>query len=151
MNTTLIWLLVLIPLVLVSCGNKSSSNQSNQIVTNPRKLELDTFSLKDIPDSLDGASCIYSETKQDFEKNRFILFFQVGSNYAIIKIHKTLYFLKAGLDSTYDYSNTTYSVTINTLSGKNISNECIEDTGKMTLKSKDGQTVNLNLYGTCGD
>jgi len=150
MKITFIALLLLLSFAYISLSNVSSSIEFKPIA---HKLTLDIFSGNDVPDSLWGAGCAYSENKQDFDSNRLILSFPLGwPNYAVIKVNNAINILKGTSNNEpYDYSNGTYSITIQTSSGKSLSDEQTEDTGKMIIKNKYGQSLTVNLYGSCGD
>jgi len=122
------------------------------------KLVLDTISKDAILDSVKGGSCFYSETQ---ENNKYILFYQMITNYTIIRINDTINILKAisnnsNKATTSDsneaiFSNAIYTLTLHTTNEKWGKDESYKTTGKMTLKSKDGQSITAPLYGECGD
>ena len=117
------------------------------------KLTLDTFSAHDIPDSLLGNSCTYSQTKADYKANKFILFVQGGGpEYAVISINHKINFLRMDTanHTTMAYTSSTYTITVQTNQGKQTGEESSRSTGEMTVKNKRGDSTHVLLFGECG-
>jgi hypothetical protein len=156
MKMSTISLFALISLLYLSCNNNATSIQT---MDNTQKMALDTFSFKDIPDSLHWASCLCSDNKIGFDSNKFIFYFLTsGPKYAVISVnHKFNYLRVVSTDSSL-YSNDTYTITLSkTISDRDDLGENTDEgdiyrlIGKMTVKNKEGQSISLPLYGTCGN
>lgn len=155
--------IVLVCTFLFSCTQRSASSPDS---VDTAKLSVDTFSMRAVPDSLQGTGCLYSESKNTYKHHNYILvtsFAYYGDMAWIIINHKPVALRPQNADKLtieqqrqwkpdglHVYTNGIYTLKINTTQGKMTSEESAEPIGKMTLTRKDGQTLSINLFGDCG-
>ena len=73
--------LVLTFLIVLSCNNKIA------------KINVTTFELSEIPSSLYGCSCLFSNSKEEYESGKYIYFDDFGDN-SLISINNEVIYLK---------------------------------------------------------
>lgn len=152
-------------LILTSCGGGTNNKEvdtkestlivsdADKIVTEkiPEKdiINLTTFS--SIPDELDGCSCIFSESKSEYDSSHFLYFDDMGTTCLISVDNKVIVLKPKNITAEIaEYSNDEYTVYIKDKKsiGSEYENEYI--TGELVVKNKNGTVVTKKVYGNCG-
>ena len=120
-------LFVLLTIGLLSCKEK----------------QLELTEIEGIPQSVAGCSCLFSKSKDDFEKKKFI-FINTGKISVLSIENKLVSWDPFGSEDAPFRVVTTYS------REHQIDQELKELEGKIIITSNDGSTVTLPVYGQCG-
>lgn len=125
-----------------------------------KNVNLELHSFKGLPSEIEGCSCYFSETKADFEADRYVF----AANYdslAIVSVNgKKEYFnmVSSGRDEhsfgDYDhtdlYESADYKLKVIILYDKRNGDETWWNTGTIELKNKKGQKTTRKFVGECG-
>lgn len=158
MKTTTILILSII--YLTGC-NSSPKSEDSQPVSNKKtaSVELDEIQIQVIenwPDEIDGCSCYSSRSQSEFKKREYIYMDNYG-DIAFMKINGQLEkfkLTKSDTLTTSDHSrkiwtNKNFEFSIETKQVGQI-DETWQHEGKLTLKLKDGEIIEQDIYGECG-
>ncbi len=127
------------------------ANDSVNVAETLNQINLETFGF---PAEVNGCSCYFAKTKEDFEQEKYVYIDDYGNN-AFLKIDgKTVKIeMKEGDFDPDNFSkiirNDEYSVTIQ---GKKVNEleEVMMFKGTMTVENKKGEKTVTPIYGECG-
>jgi hypothetical protein len=160
-------------LALASCGEHAGStvpvkvDSTASVKAAPpttEKLVLDTFDDKGIPDSLMSTSCTFSDVKDSDSETAYILFvadaggrvlFYTGHKAVLLPISEMETLSKEDQQQWKDnnievYTDGYYTLRLKRMTGKQTGEESEDATGTMTVSTKDGKFVKVELTGGCG-
>lgn len=128
---------------------KMDSTQT--VINQPQQIPLESFPF---PAEVNGCSCYFGKTKQDFENQKYIYIDDYG-NTAYLKVNgKEIKFpMKEGDFDPENFSKTLrneeYTITI---SGQKLKekDEVMLFEGTMTVENKSGEKTITSIYGECG-
>lgn len=132
-------LLILLAMSLANCAQ--SNNDS---------MKVETFT--EYPSEIDGGSCAFYLNKIDKDKG---CFFMVNDfcDTAYIKINGKMEVLKMknnSTESTIEYSNSSYTLTILISEQKDATDESYTLKGTIKVKNSKGETKSFPFIGECG-
>ncbi len=130
---------VIIALNLIS-GLAFSQNKSDE------NINVTTFALSEIPDSLSGCSCLFSNSKEEYDSDKFIYFDDIGDN-CLISINNKILFLSQESD---EYSNDYYTAYIQNKIQVDEGYESAVYKAELVIVDKKGNKKILKVYGLCG-
>lgn len=123
-------------------SENSILNQSNDIIN------LTPFKLSAIPDSLYGCSCLYSDSKSNYESDNYLYFNDMGAN-CMISINKKIIFLSQVEEDIYE--NDYYKVLIEEIQILSTEGEGSEISATLVvIDLKNGDEITKKIYGICG-
>lgn len=126
--------LILTFLIILSCNSKKE------------KIDITTFSLSEIPSSLYGCSCLFSNSKEEYESEKYIYFDDFGDN-CLISIDNKIVFLKPEGDK---YKNEYYTAYIQNKIQIDEGYESTTYNAELVLIDKKGNKQIYKVYGLCG-
>jgi len=112
----------------------------------PRSINLTSFKLSEIPDSLTGCSCLFSASIEKYNSDDFLYFDDIGNN-CIISIDNEVLLLKSKDDKYY---NETYTVYIQNKKEIGKGYESTEYNAELVIIDKKGNKTVTKIYGICG-
>ena len=134
------------------------STQEDENALKTTKISLDNFT--DIPEEIDGCSCYFSETAQQFKNDEY-LFAANFDSIAFVSVNKKL--VKLTLISTTRepdtfgdedhidiYKSDIYTVIVAIKYRESSEDEIWWNDGTIRLESRDGQKVVKEFVGECG-
>lgn len=130
---------VIIALNLIS-GLAFSQNKSAE------NINVTTFTLSEIPDSLSGCSCLFSNSKEEYDSDKFIYFDDIGDN-CLISINSNILFLSQESD---EYSNDYYTAYIQNKIQVDEGYESTVYKAEIVIVDKKGNKKIFKVYGLCG-
>ena len=131
-------LLILLAIPLLAC----TQNNSGSIKVEP---------FMEYPQEIDGGSCEFYLNQDDMSNNRYIMVNDFAQQtYMKINGKMELLLLKKDSEKKMEYSNDSYSVTIEISSQKDTDNESYTLKGKISVKNTKGETVSFPFIGQCG-
>ncbi len=109
-------------------------------------IDVTTFTLSEIPDSLTGCSCLFSNSREEYESNKFIYFDDIGDN-CLISINGKIVFL---IQEDDKYINEYYTVYIQNKKQVSEGYETTIYTAEFVIVDKKGNKRKYSVYGLCG-
>lgn len=109
------------------------------------KPQLELSTIDGFPEDIDGCSCYFSKSKDDFEKNKFIYLDNYYSGIATFSLNGEL--IKINLDNP---DKNDYEVEIEFLTDEKTSLEVWWKTGILRVKTKSGRIIESEFVGECG-
>lgn len=152
-------------ILLASC--KKEGNISDKVTTDSVSLQQDSLSLQTpenlntltletfgFPAEVNGCSCYFSASKEDFDKEKYIYIDDYGNNAYVKTGGKLLKIeMKEGDFDPGNFSKTIKNeqVTIN-ITGKKVKEleEVMMFEGTMTVEMQNGDKTTTPIYGECG-
>ena len=139
------------PTIRNAAKNEISTKKSTKLSDS---ITLDTFAF---PEEIEGCSCYFSATRQEFVRQNYIYTDDFQKN-AFLKINGELVKFNLteksqnndGNKLNISFKNEDYTVEIN---GETVEKGEIETQlykGKITIRNKTGKTLVKNFYGECG-
>lgn len=140
----------------VSCGiqkpeGNSKHNSNEEIGISP----LSTF-----PEEIDGCSCAFSASKEQYEKNIYIFasnydslgFMTLNNERQILRLRDSGRdeFSFGDYDHTDIFENENYIVTVDMKYKESSGDETWINTGTITVENKNGDKKSTKLFGECG-
>jgi hypothetical protein len=154
--------IALLTLIATSCGGEKQQPSIAQPVPQPEKVIEDNTlvisSFDSIPDDIEGCSCLFS-TDSLPNKNNYLLASKYGgsTNFSYMMVNGKMLRLteseRADTDTTATiaiYKADKIEVEVNLIHGIKTGEESNKETGTITVKQDDGQTITKNIYGECG-
>ncbi len=126
--------LILTFLITLSCNNQKE------------KIDITTFELSEIPESLYGCSCLFSNSKKEYDSEKYIYFDDFGDN-CLISIDSKIVFLKPEEDK---YKNENYTAYIQNKIQIDEGYESTTYNAELVLVDKKGNKQIYKVYGLCG-
>lgn len=126
-------------------------NDSVNIPETLNQIKLETF---DFPAEVNGCSCYFSKTKEDFHNEKYVYIDDYG-NSAFLKIDGKNVKIKME-EGDFDPENFRKTITNDefsvTIQGKKIKDleEVMMFEGTMTVENKKGEKTVTPIYGECG-
>ncbi len=105
------------------------------------KIEITTFNLSEIPKSLYGCSCIYANSKLEYQADKYMYFDDLGKN-CLISIDSKIVSLEKEGDV---FKNGKYTVFI-----ENITETDEANNADLIIIDKKGNKKLYRVYGKCG-
>ena len=131
-------LLILLAIPLLACTQNNSGS-----------IKVEPFT--EYPQEIDGGSCEFYLNKDDMSNNRYIMVNDFAQQtYMKINGKMELLLLKKDSEKEMEYSNDSYSVTIEISSQKDTGDESYTLKGKISVKNTKGGTVSFPFIGQCG-
>ena len=126
--------------------------------THPALLSIDSF--KNLPGEIEGCACYFSDGEDKLKENEY-LFVSNYDSVAFMSIDKELVRLKMvsttrepesfGDNDHIDiYRNDKYKVSLDIKYKKSSGEETWQNSGTITIDSKDGQRIVKKFFGECG-
>lgn len=155
-----ITILTLTIICLFGCNSSPESKDKEKVnevkVSSTELVGLQIQVIEKWPEEIDGCSCYSSRNKNEFEKREYIYMDDYGDK-AFMKINGQLEKFKMTKSDTLTSSehsketweNDNFELTIETRQVGQI-DETWQHKGKLTLKQKDGETIEREIYGECG-
>lgn len=153
--------LALLTLTLLSCGGEKQQPSIAQPAPEPEKIVEDNTlfisTFTDLPNEIDGCSCLFSSDSVSYANNTYIFandfakvsFMQINGK--LTKFEQISFIKNDSLSTTASYkSDGGVEIDIETKRGKEMGEESVEETGTITVKQDDGQTITKSIYGACG-
>ncbi len=149
---------LLLSLFLLSCGEEKQQLPSEQIVVEeaPKNQTLFVSNFTDLPSEIDGCSCIFSTDSLAYTKESYLYANDFGK-VAFMKINGKITRLeemqreeKDSLTTFTSYKAEGIEVDVTTSQGKQTGEESQEESGTITIRQEDGQTLTKTFYGQCG-
>ncbi len=109
-------------------------------------IDLSTFTLSEIPDSLSGCSCLFSNSKKEFDANTYIYFDDVGDN-GLISMKGKILFLNMENET---YRNDHYTAYIQNKIQIDEGDESAIYNAELVIVDKQGNKRIYSVYGLCG-
>jgi hypothetical protein len=154
--------IALLTLLLLSCGGEKQQPSLPQPAPELEKVIEDKTlvisSFDSIPDDIEGCSCLFS-TDSLPNKNNYLLASKYGgsTNFSYMMVNGKMLRLteseRADTDTTSTiaiYKADRIEVGLHLIHGKKTGEESNEETGTITIKQDDGQTITKSIYGACG-
>jgi hypothetical protein len=110
------------------------------------KIDITTFELSEIPESLYGCSCLFSNTKEEYESEKYLYFDDFGDN-CLISIDNKIVFLKPEGDK---YKNEYYTAYIQNKIQIDEGYESTTYNAELVIVDKKGYKQIYKVYGLCG-
>ena len=126
--------LILTFLIALSCNSQKE------------KIDISTFELSEIPESFYGCSCLFSNTKEEYEAEKYIYFDDFGDN-CLISIDNKIVFLKPEGDK---YKNEYYTAYIQNKIQIDEGYESTTYNAELIIVDKKGNRRIYKVYGLCG-
>jgi hypothetical protein len=126
--------LILTFLIALSCNSQKE------------KIDITTFELSEIPESLYGCSCLFSNSKEEYDSEKYIYFDDFGDN-CLISIDSKIVFLKPEEDK---YKNENYTAYIQNKIQIDEGYESTTYNAELVLVDKKGNKQIYKVYGLCG-
>ncbi|GAB7256482.1 hypothetical protein [Polaribacter sp. OB-PA-B3] len=126
--------LILTFLIALSCNNQKD------------KIDITTFDLSEIPESLYGCSCLFSNSKKEYDSEKYIYFDDFEDN-CLISIDSKIVFLKPEEDK---YKNENYTAYIQNKIQIDEGYESTTYNAELVLVDKKGNKQIYKVYGLCG-
>ena len=123
---------------------------ANHAQSNGDTMKVETFT--EYPSEIDGGSCAFYLNKSDKDKGYFFMVNDL-CNTAYIKINGKMEVLKMennSTESTIEYSNSSYILTIIISEKKDTNDESYTLKGTIKVKSSKGATKSFPFIGECG-
>jgi hypothetical protein len=159
--------LALLTLTLLSCGGEKQQPSVALPVPEPEKviedntLFISTFDT--IPDEISGCGCSFASDSLAYKLNHLLFADDIGE-IAYMKINGKITRLTQSKDATEEnvsiatdstathavYKGNGIEVILDSRKGRDIDYEVWEETGTITVKQDDGQTITKSIYGACG-
>lgn len=131
-------LLILFAIPLLACTQNNSGS-----------IKVEPFT--EYPQEIDGGSCELYLNKDDMSNDRYIMVNDFAQQtYLKINGKMELLLLKNYSEKKMEYSNDSYSVTIEISSNTDTGNESYTLKGKISVKNAKGETVSFPFIGQCG-
>ena len=131
-------LLILLAIPLLACTQNNSGS-----------IKVEPFT--EYPQEIDGGSCEFYLYKDDMSNDRYIMVNDFAQQtYLKINGKMELLLLKKDSEKEMEYSNDSYSVTIEISSQKDTGDESYTLKGKISVKNMKGETVSFPFIGQCG-
>lgn len=131
-------LLILFAIPLLACTQNNSGS-----------IKVEPFT--EYPQEIDGGSCEFYLNQDDMSNNRYIMVNDFAQQtYMKINSKMELLLLKKDSEKEMEYSNDSYSVTIEISSNTDTGNESYTLKGKISVKNAKGETVSFPFIGQCG-
>ena len=118
--------------------------------SNGDTMKVETFT--EYPSEIDGGSCAFYLNKRDKDKGRFFMVNDFCDT-AYLKINGKMEVLKmknTSIESTVEYSNSSYILTIIISEKKDTNDESYTLKGTIKVKSSKGATKSFPFIGECG-
>lgn len=129
-----------------SSGIKDSEKESSQ---GNNEINLTTFTISSVPDTLSGCSCWLCESKNQDIPRKYFFYSDMGPN-CIISVNSKILLLKS-LNQDDEYENETYKVIIRNKKVISSEGEGSEMTAEIVVTNKSsGKETIKHLYGGCG-
>ena len=128
------WCLILIVLTGLSCHTKKE------------KGSITEFNLSAIPDSLYGCSCLFSNSKKEYESDKFIYFDDLV-DHCLISINHEIVLLQKENDK---YSNDAYTAYLQNKIQIDEGYESAIYHAELVIIDKKGGKSTYKVYGICG-
>jgi len=129
----------------------STKNRHSNAVDKP-KIEV----IEKWPDDIEGCSCYFSRNRAEFKKSEYIYMDNYG-DIAYLKINGNLERFRLAKSKSLMSSDRTEATWVNENFEFDIKTEQIgqidetwQRKGKLTLKQKDGEIIEEDIYGECG-
>lgn len=142
--------LFILSFLISSCGKEDKKLEEIK----SEKLTIDSFN--DLPEEIDGCSCLFSSDSAAFNKDKYI-YANDFTTTSFMKINGKLVKLTEiehkDIDSTTVLSTSTgdgFKVEIKAKDKKQIDYELSSKTGTITITDKSGQKITKHFYGECG-
>ena len=128
-------------------GRQNGKKLTNEQPTD--NLNLTSFSLKSIPDTLYGCSCMFSESETKYNSGEYLYFNDLTSN-CIISINNTVLFLKFIKEDIYE--NESYKVTIQNKKKLSSGGDGADYSADIVVLDKNSgiKTILKKVYGVIG-
>ena len=126
--------LILTFLITLSCNSQKE------------KIDITTFDLSEIPESLYGCSCLFSNSKKEYDSEKYIYFDDFEDN-CLISIDSKIVFLKPEEDK---YKNENYTAYIQNKIQIDEGYESTTYNAELVLVDKKGNKQIYKVYGLCG-
>tara|TARA_R110001583_G_C5392534_1_gene384869 strand:- start:71 stop:469 length:399 start_codon:yes stop_codon:yes gene_type:complete len=110
------------------------------------KIDISTFELSEIPESLYGCSCLFSKSKQEYDAEKYMYFDDFGDN-CLISIDNKIIFLKPEGDK---YKNEYYTAYIQNKIQIDEGYESATYNAELIIVDKKGNRRIYKVYGICG-
>ncbi len=131
-------LLFLFAIPLLACTQNNSGS-----------IKVEPFT--EYPQEIDGGSCEFYLNKDDMSNDRYIMVNDFAQQtYLKINGKMELLLLKKDSEKKMEYSNDSYSVTIEITSNTDTGNESYTLKGIISVKNAKGETVSFPFIGQCG-
>lgn len=154
-------LILTILLLTISC-KKADINQKSIIekdkISNPKKVVAKKITLENFstfPPEIDGCSCYFSKDSTDFSKEEYV-FSNDFAETSFLKINGKFIKFKqiSKIDmKTYEkikYQSEEYEMNLELKEGKQNGDETTFQSGKLSVKDKNGNEMETEFYGECG-
>jgi len=157
---TLKTLLLAFTLLFAACEESPPDTEPEPEAAEAADLNLTTYSFDKVSGRINGCSCFFASTEEDLRNNTYYF----GNNYeglGYISIDHEIRELRL-VNSTREedtfgdynyletYSDDHYTVVIDVNYEENLDHELWRNRTQMTITSKDGPVIILNLIGECG-
>ena len=138
----------------VTSTDSASLQQDSLNLQTPETLNTLTLDTFGFPAEVNGCSCYFSASKEDFDKEKYIYIDDYGNNAYVKTGGKLLKIeMKEGDFDPENFSKTIKNeeVTIN-ITGKKVKEleEVMMFKGMMTVEMKNGDKTTTPIYGECG-
>ena len=131
-------LLILLAIPLLACTQNNSGS-----------IKVEPFT--EYPQEIDGGSCEFYLNQDDMSNARYIMVNDFAQQtYLKINGKMELLLLKNDSEKKMEYSNDSYSATIEISSPKDTGDESYTLKGKISIKNAKGETVSFPFIGQCG-
>ena len=123
---------------------------ANCAQSNGDSIKVETFT--EYPSEIDGGSCAFYLNKGDKDKGWFFMVNNLCDT-AYIKINGKMEVLKmknTSIESSVEYSNSSYTLTIIFSEQKDATDESNTLKGTIKVKNSKGETISFPFIGECG-
>ena len=153
-------ILIIATLSFTSCGGEKQQPSIALPIPEPEKIIEDKTlvisSFDTIPEEIQGCGCAFAADSLAYKSGRFIFADDIGDT-AYMNINGKMVRLKGSKETSADstavlaqYTADKIEVKLNVVHGRQIGEESTEETGTITVKQEDGQTITKSIYGECG-
>ena len=123
-----------------------SPDNVQQFTSEIKNPKVTAFNLNDIPDSLSGCSCLFSESQEKYQANEFLFFDDIGDN-CIISINEQILILQSNGEK-YGTGKIKVSIENEIEIGQGYESREIE--AELIIEMQNGQIFKQKVYGICG-
>jgi hypothetical protein len=110
------------------------------------KVSITEFNLTEIPDALSGCSCLFSNSKKDYESDKFIYFDDLG-DHCLISVNHEIVLLQKENDK---YSSDAYTAYLQNKIQIDEGYESAIYQAELVIIDKKGGKSTYKVYGICG-
>jgi len=139
--------------IFVGCSEAKEKGQKEEVVENVQEIAISSF--ESAPHEIDGCSCYFSLSKNDFEAGKFIYFDDFGEKAFVIingqQEELSIKSFEADVEKMKieTWFNDSYTINIEMKQDGQI-DETWQYKGSLEIISKDNQSEIVDLVGECG-